>query len=91
MDDPFDQYVILILLVFNVVAFLLFGIDKSRARKDKRRISEGALLTSALLGPFGAYLGMRSFHHKTKKFKFVLVPLFMVVHVAIWICLTYPL
>ncbi|MFA5313177.1 MAG: DUF1294 domain-containing protein [Methanomassiliicoccales archaeon] len=91
MDHLFDQYVIPILLVFNVIAFLLFGIDKSRARKGKRRISEATLLMSALLGPFGAYLGMRSFHHKTKKLKFVLVPLFMVVHVAIWIYLTYPI
>ncbi|MFA5312299.1 MAG: DUF1294 domain-containing protein [Methanomassiliicoccales archaeon] len=89
MEIPFDQYVIPVLLVFNVVAFLLFGIDKSKARKDRRRISEGTLLLSALLGPFGAYLGMRSFHHKTNKLKFVLVPLFMLMHIAIWIYLAY--
>ncbi|HTY46300.1 MAG TPA: DUF1294 domain-containing protein [Methanomassiliicoccales archaeon] len=35
------------------------------------------------IGPFGAYLGMISFRHKTKHGKFLLVPAFMVIHVIV--------
>ena len=51
----------------------MMGIDKWKAIKDRWRISEKALLTSAFaLGAPGATLGSLFFHHKTlkKKFKF---------------------
>ena len=60
------------LLVTNVVAFALFGVDKSRARHGARRIPERTLiLWAALSGTVGAWLGMRVFHHKTAKQSFV--------------------
>ena len=60
----------------NFIVFLLYGIDKAKARRGKWRISEAALLLAAVFGPVGALLGMVIFHHKTRKAKFcVLVPL----------------
>lgn len=59
------------LLLINLLTFLLFGLDKWKAkRKEKRpsvrRIPEKTLfLLSALGGSAGALLGMRAFHHKT--------------------------
>ena len=61
------------LVIVNLVAFLMMGSDKRRAKKDgARRISEKALFLSALLGgSAGAILGMRLFRHKTKHWYFV--------------------
>lgn len=59
------------LILINVVAFLVFGLDKWKAkRKAKneavRRVPEKTLfLLSILGGSIGALLGMRVFHHKT--------------------------
>lgn len=65
------------LLVINLIALALCGIDKRRAVKGQWRISEAALLTAGLFGGcFGLLLGMNLFRHKTKHLKFrVLVPL----------------
>lgn len=38
------------LLLSNLVAFVVYGIDKYKARKGKWRISESTLLTLAVLG-----------------------------------------
>ena len=54
--------------IWNVVVFLLYGIDKWCAVNDKWRISEKTLISVAfLMGAVGAMLGMRTFRHKTKK------------------------
>ena len=75
--DPIDLSLI-ILLVANIVVFLLYGIDKRKARKNALRIPESSLLLAALIGPFGALSGMLLFHHKTRKLRFlVCVPLLL--------------
>ena len=57
-----------ILLAINVFAFRLMGYDKYLAKSNQRRISEKALLTSALLGgSIGSGFGMFYFRHKTAK------------------------
>ena len=57
-----------ILLIINIFAFGLIGYDKNLAKNNQRRISEKALLTSALLGgSIGSGLGMLYFRHKTAK------------------------
>ena len=61
------------LIGVNVLAFLVYGIDKWRAKKGKWRISEATLLLLAVIGgSLGAWLGMKVWHHKTmhKKFKY---------------------
>ena len=61
----------LYLLGINLLAFLAFGRDKSLARQGRFRIPEARLLLYAVLGgSAGAWLGMRRFHHKTKKWRF---------------------
>lgn len=57
-----------ILLAINVFAFLLMGYDKNLAKNNQLRISEKALLISALFGgSIGSGLGMLYFRHKTAK------------------------
>lgn len=51
----------------NVVTFILYGVDKSRAKKGRWRIPEKTLLLLPLLGgSAGGILGMAAFHHKTR-------------------------
>ena len=60
------------LLVINEVTFIVYGIDKYKAKKAKWRIPEVTLLLLAVLGgSIGAWMGMKVWHHKTmhKKFK----------------------
>lgn len=61
----------LFLLVMNLTAFVLFGIDKRLAKQGRRRISIEALFVTALAGgTIGALCGMWFFRHKTKKLYF---------------------
>ena len=58
-------------VLVNLIAFVLMGLDKRRARRDKWRISEKTLFLPAVLGgSLGAIAGMRLFHHKTKHWYF---------------------
>lgn len=60
-------------LAINLITFIVYGIDKYKAKKAKWRISEATLLLMAAIGgSIGAWLGMKAWHHKTlhKKFKY---------------------
>ena len=59
------------LIVINIVTFLVYGIDKWKAKQGSWRISEATLLILAVIGgSIGALLGMRVWHHKTMHKKF---------------------
>lgn len=73
------------LLGMNAAAYILMAVDKTNAMQKARRIPEAVLLLIAALGgSLGEWLGMASLHHKTKHKKFlILVPLFLLVHIAL--------
>ena len=77
------------LLAVNAVTFIVYGIDKYKAKHAKRRISEATLLLLAAIGgSIGAWCGMKNWHHKTmhKKFKYgVSAILLLQVALAVWI------
>lgn len=63
-----DAVLLAALLSLNLLSFALFGLDKRRARRGRRRIPERTLLCcAACFGAAGALLAMRLFRHKTKK------------------------
>lgn len=70
-------FVLVYALVINALTLLLFGIDKRRAKKRKRRIPEAVLLSLTIMGGgLGALVGMYLFNHKTNHPSFlVVVPL----------------
>lgn len=71
MRQELWQLLGLYLLVVNLAAFLVMGLDKRRARRGAWRISEKALFLPAVLGgALGGLAGMRVFHHKTKHWYF---------------------
>lgn len=75
------KYFVLYLIFVNVIGVILCLVDKRRAIKNKRRISEDCLFFIAMVGGcFGFYIGMSLFRHKTKKLKFrILIPIICLV------------
>lgn len=60
------EFLLLYLAAVNVLAFVLYGVDKFKARQGRWRISEATLLLTAVLGgALGAWVGMLLWHHKT--------------------------
>lgn len=67
MEKFFISYLVLI----NIITFIVFAIDKKKAKKSKWRISEKTLfILSAIGGSVGGLLGMYAFRHKTRKNSF---------------------
>lgn len=55
----------------SFLAFILYGVDKFKAKRGLWRIPERVLLGFALLGgAVGALVGMNLFRHKTKHWYF---------------------
>lgn len=76
---------ITIYTLLQICCFFSYGIDKLKAQKNQYRLPEKLLLTLSIFGPWGAYLAMRIFHHKTRKVYFYLITIgAMVVHVVIY-------
>ena len=84
-----EKVILLWLAGLNLLAFLLCGIDKWKAKKGRWRIPEKTLFGLALVGgSIGGILGMKVFRHKTKhnSFKFGF-PAILLVQLAVigWI------
>ncbi|MBM6853396.1 DUF1294 domain-containing protein [Mediterraneibacter glycyrrhizinilyticus] len=79
------RYLIYYLIIINAAAWIMYGLDKWKAKSGAWRISERALLLVTLAGgSVGALAGMMLFRHKTKKAKFVVgVPVMLVLHCVI--------
>lgn len=73
---------LMIFIILNVFTFLIYGIDKLKAKADARRISENFLIGSSIFfSSYGALLGMYVFHHKTRKIKFLIcIPALVLIH-----------
>ena len=83
--NTLHSYLAYYLLAINVVTFIVYGIDKYKAKKAKWRIPEATLLLLAVLGgSIGAWMGMKVWHHKTmhKKFKYG-IPAILLIQIAL--------
>lgn len=72
-------------LVINMGAFLIMLIDKNKSRKKGvERISEGTIFfLAAAFGSVGVYLGMFVFHHKNRKWIFIIgIPLLILQNIV---------
>ena len=69
------------LIVVNLLTWIIYGIDKWKAKRRAWRIPERTLLLlAAARGCTGALAGMLMFRHKTRKLKFMIgVPVIFVV------------
>jgi uncharacterized membrane protein YsdA (DUF1294 family) len=72
-----------ILLTLNLLTFIIYGIDKFKAKKAKWRIPESTLLLLAVFGgSIGAWLGLQVWRHKTQHKKFYIgIPMILTLQV----------
>lgn len=77
------NYIILILIIINLIAFVVSGIDKYKAKHKKWRISEKTLFILGIVGGCpGLYISFFLFKHKTKHLKFMVgIPAIFVIQV----------
>ena len=68
---PYFKITFIAIAVISVVTFILYGIDKYRARRGLWRVPERVLLGFSLLGgAAGGMVAMHLFRHKTKHWYF---------------------
>ena len=81
-----ENMLVVYLVLVNIAAFGMYGMDKQKAIRKQWRIPEAQLLAVAAIGgSAGALLGMQFFHHKTRKWKFRLgVPLILAAQLIRW-------
>lgn len=83
-----SELLIVYVVAVNVVAFVVYGVDKYKAQKAKWRIRESTLLLLAVIGgSAGAWLGMKIWCHKTRHAKFRYgVPAILLIQLAGVLC-----
>ena len=73
------NWIALWVLLWSILAFVLMGVDKWKARRERWRVPEKTLFLAAALGgllysfltiTLGAILGMYAFRHKTRHWYF---------------------
>ncbi len=75
------------LVGINIITFFVYGIDKYKASHKKYRISEHHLFVLSILGGnIGAIVGMKCFHHKTRKLSFWIIN---ILTFALWIIILF--
>ena len=69
--------------IVSIICFIMYGVDKSRAKKDKWRIKEQTLLMTGFIGGApGGLIGRLAFRHKTKHWYFFVIN---VLSIALWV------
>ncbi len=85
-------YISAYLILVNLIAFAVMGIDKNKAKRHKFRIPEAVLFILAIIGgSIGSIGGMYTFRHKTKHASFVFgMPFILILQVAaiLWLWLS---
>lgn len=71
-------------LALNLLTFIIYGIDKLKAKNAKWRISEATLILLAIIGgSIGAWLGLQVWRHKTQHKKFYIgIPVILILQVV---------
>ncbi len=77
--------IIIYLVAINIIAFIMYGVDKWKAKNNKWRIPEKTLIGIALIGgSIGALAGMMVWRHKTQHPKFYIgVPAILIIQIAL--------
>ena len=82
------RIILIYFAAITILTFLMFGVDKRRARQGGWRIPEKTLFVLAALGgSVGAIIGMWVYHHKTRHwyFKYGMPAILLAQLVIIWV------
>lgn len=79
------KLLLIYITLVSVITFIVFGIDKLKAKKSWWRIPESTLMVLAVIGgSIGALFGMYVFHHKTLHKKFTIgIPMILILQIAV--------
>ena len=81
-----SKFIVCYYILINLASFSLMYIDKRKSKKRKTRISEKNLLIPGLIGGvIGIILGMKIFHHKTRKLSFKIAVLIILILNSIYL------
>ena len=65
------KWLALWVLFWSILDYILMGVDKWKAKRERWRVPEKTFFLVAILGgSLGAILGMYAFHHKTRHWYF---------------------
>lgn len=80
--NNFELYLLLYIVGINIFTFIIYGLDKRKARKQSYRISELTLILLGLIGgALGGLMAMVIFKHKLSKGLFRLgIPIIIIVN-----------
>ena len=75
-----QKFILYYLLIINAITFILYYLDKQKAKKNEQRIPEKFLHLFELLGgtPF-AFVAQKMLRHKNKKWRYLVVFYFIVI------------
>ncbi|MGO1468382.1 MAG: DUF1294 domain-containing protein [Tissierella sp.] len=81
--DLLESFLWIYFLIINMISFICFYMDKKRSRKNMWRISESFLIGISFIGgSLGSMIGMKMFHHKTRKKKFIFgIPILFLINI----------
>lgn len=84
MKINIKNLIIIYFFTINLFTFLIMGIDKYKAIKNKWRIKEKTIFLMSLVGgSIGTYMGMKRFRHKTKKKIFTIgIPIIILINIV---------
>lgn len=76
-------------LMINIIAFVMMGVDKWKAKKRAWRIPEATLfILAGVGGSIGSIVGMYIFRHKTKHRSFIWgMPAILIVQILLIVAL----
>ncbi|MDD4569237.1 MAG: DUF1294 domain-containing protein [Tepidanaerobacteraceae bacterium] len=79
------KLILWLLVLYNILAFILIGIDKYKSKHNQWRIREKTFFVIAAFGGcLGVLIGMYFFRHKTRHTNFVLgIPIILILQIAV--------
>ncbi len=82
-----EQFFLLYLIIINFITFIIYVIDKWKAKRGYWRISEKTLFLLAIVGgSIGALAAMKVFRHKTQHLSFKLgIPTILVIQIVAFV------
>lgn len=81
-----SKYFMIYIAIINIIGFIEIFSDKEKSKKKHWRIPESRFfIIAAVLGGVGVFLGMYTFHHKTKHIKFTFgIPAIIIIQMGLW-------